>query len=379
MTSTTVHLYFGVGHAPAPRVLAEAFESITVTQTDSGVSSGWQIVLRAQRTRSPSDDYEIVRHPLLKPFTRVVAAVSMGASNRVLLDGLITHLELTPTQQGKDALLTITGDSIDTLMDLHDFTIPWPAMTDAGIAAAVLAKYLPFGVRPSVVPPMPPPEPPDPDERTFIQNESDAQFLRRLAGLYGYVFFVTPGPQVGMNTAYWGPPPRMKPPQKALSIDLGSATNVNSLSFAYDAKGPTLVFGAVQSEYIEGEFPIASTQLTRLPPLATSPAITALLPFVDYQLYPNPAFEPGRALYEANAITQRSTDRVVTATGSVDTVRYGHILDVPGIVGVRGAGSTYDGYYYVNSVTHTLRLGTYTQDFVLSREGTGTTTMAVVP
>lgn len=378
MTSTKVHLYFGVMPAPAPRVIAEAFESLTVTQSDAGVSSGWQIVLRAHRTTSPGDDYELVTHALLKPFTRVVAAVSLGATNRVLLDGVITHLELSPTQQGKEALLTITGDSIDTLMDLEDFTVPWPAMTDGLIASAVLAKYAAFGVIPSVVQPIPP-EPPDPLERTVIQNETDARFLRRLGWPYGYVFFVMPGPRVGMNTAYWGPPPRSKPPQKALSVDLGPATNVNSLSFAYEAYGPTVVFGSVQSEFFESTVPIATTKPTRTPRLASSPAIISQFPFVRYQLYRNPAYEPGRALVEANAITQWSTDRVVTATGSVDTLRYDHILDVPGVVGVRGAGASYDGNYYVASVTHTLRLGTYTQDFVLTREGTGSTTRGVIP
>ena len=378
MTTAAVHLYFGLVPAPAPRVIAESFESITVTQTDSGVSSGWQIVLRAHRTPSPADDYELVGHALLKPFTRVVAAVSMGAINRVLLDGFITHIELSPTQQGKEALLTITGDSVDTIMDLEDFTIPWPAMTDGLIVAAVLAKYLPLGVTPSVTQPIPP-EPPDPLERTTIQNETDAAFLRRLAWQYGYIFCVAPGPRVGRSTAYWGPPPRAKAPQKALGVDLGPATNVNSLSFAFEAYGPTAVFGTVQSEFFEGKFPIATTRPTRMPSLASSPAIISLLPFVRRHLYDNPAYEPGRALAEANAITQRSTDRVVTATGSVDTVRYDHILDVPGVVGVRGAGTSYDGNYYVNSVTHTLRLGTYTQDFVLSREGTGSTTRGVIP
>ena len=51
----------------------------------------------------------------------------------------------------------------------------------------------------------------------------------------------------------------------------------------------------------------------------------------------------------------------------------------PGVVGVRGAGASYDGNYYVNSVTHNLRLGSYTQDYVLTREGIGTTSRKVNP
>ena len=384
MTAIAVHLYLsplvpGLAPVSAPRVIAESFESMTVTQTDAGVSTGWQLVLRAQRTASPADDYALVRHPLLQPFTRLVAAVSVGAITKVLIDGAITHLELSPAQNGAGATFTITGDPIDAVMDLKDFTIPWPVLPDPAIVAMVLAKYVPFGMRPTIIPPIPPPDIPAPFENTIVQNETDAGFLRRLAAPYGFVFYVTPGPTVGLNTAYWGPPPRYLAPQKALGIDLGSSSNVNSMTFAYDAKGPTIVFGSVQSEFFEGEFPVMTTMPTRIPPLATRPAITALVPFVDAQLYGNPAAEPGRAYYEANATTHRSTDHVVTAKGSLDTARYNHILDAPGVVGVRGAGLSYDGNYYVNSVTHHVAVGAYTQDFSLSREGVGTTTTRVIP
>jgi hypothetical protein len=39
------------------------------------------------------------------------------------------------------------------------------------------------------------------------------------------------------------------------------------------------------------------------------------------------------------------------------------------LVGVRGAGLAYDGLYYVNSVTHNLKRGSYKQNFALSRDG----------
>jgi hypothetical protein len=379
VSAAAVHLYLGLVPAPAPRVVAEAFESLTVTQSDAGVSTGWQLVLRAERPTSPADDYPLVTHPLLRPFTRVVAAVSLGAASRVLLDGVITHIELQPSSQGQGALLTLTGDSVDTLMELADVTIPWPAVTDPVIVGAVLAKYTALGVVPQIAVPLPPPELPDPLEGVVVQNEPDAAFLRRLADPYGYVFFVLPGPVVGANTAYWGPPPRNLPPQKALSVDLGPTTNVSSLAFSYEAKGPTIVFGAVESEFLDVDVPVFTTAPTRLPPLAASPAITALLPFVRLELYANSAYGPGKALYDANAITQRSTDNVVTAQGSLDTMQYGDVLQAPGVVGVRGAGASYDGNYYVSSVTHNLRLGSYTQDFVLTREGIGTTTGRVNP
>jgi hypothetical protein len=39
------------------------------------------------------------------------------------------------------------------------------------------------------------------------------------------------------------------------------------------------------------------------------------------------------------------------------------------LVGVRGAGFAYDGFYYVDSVTHSIKRGEYKQSFKLSRNG----------
>ena len=39
------------------------------------------------------------------------------------------------------------------------------------------------------------------------------------------------------------------------------------------------------------------------------------------------------------------------------------------LVGVRGAGLAYDGLYYVQSVTSTLKRGEFKQSFTLTRNG----------
>ena len=58
-------------------------------------------------------------------------------------------------------------------------------------------------------------------------------------------------------------------------------------------------------------------------------------------------------------------------SGELDTLRYGAVLEAPGLVPVRGAGFTYDGTYYVQQVTHQISRGNYKQRFTLTREGTG--------
>jgi hypothetical protein len=67
----------------------------------------------------------------------------------------------------------------------------------------------------------------------------------------------------------------------------------------------------------------------------------------------------------------------VTATGTLDVLRYGHILKARGLVGVRGAGLAFDGLYYVKSVTHSIKRGEYKQNFTLTRNGLVSTTPRV--
>jgi hypothetical protein len=123
--------------------------------------------------------------------------------------------------------------------------------------------------------------------------------------------------------------------------------------------------------------PVATWASSRLPPLASLPPLIVNQPFVRKQelAYEGASFAEAEAL--AQAITDQSLDSVVTADGTLDALRYGDILMAPGLVGVRGVGLSYDGYYMVKQVSHQISRGKYTQSFSLSREGLGSTTPLV--
>ena len=67
----------------------------------------------------------------------------------------------------------------------------------------------------------------------------------------------------------------------------------------------------------------------------------------------------------------------VSASGSLDVMRYGHVLKSRALVGVRGAGFLFDGLYYVREVTHKIKRGEYKQSFTLSRNGVVSTVSSV--
>jgi hypothetical protein len=73
----------------------------------------------------------------------------------------------------------------------------------------------------------------------------------------------------------------------------------------------------------------------------------------------------------------KSADAIF-ASGSLDVTRYGRILKARSLVGVRGAGTAFDGLYYVTEVKHKIKRGEYKQDFKLVRNGL-VSTLPVVP
>src|SRR5437762_853894 len=71
-------------------------------------------------------------------------------------------------------------------------------------------------------------------QRSPRQHETDMRFLQRLATRNGFVFFVEPIAP-GASRAYFGPENRLGILQSAITINMGSATNVESLDLGQDA------------------------------------------------------------------------------------------------------------------------------------------------
>ncbi|MDQ3803247.1 MAG: hypothetical protein M3416_05270 [Acidobacteriota bacterium] len=395
---------------PAPYDLTEALTGVEVTHSDSG-RSGFQLTFQVGRS-GPLDlaDYGLLKNPLLlKPFNRVVIMVAFDVVPQVLMDGLITQVQLTPSEQPGASTLTVTGEDVSVAMDLHQRTMPHPSMAENERVLFALMPYLGrFQILPLVLPPALPERVP-PTQRVPVQTSTDLAYIETLAERQGYVFFVKAGPAPHTNVAYWGPPLRGAfPPlglfvQKALSVNMGPSTNVESINFHYNALAPTTVTGVIQDSELNVPLPVFTMPISTRPPLSLMPGLVFNQPNVRQRLLNHPtraqyeqavrnAAEGGdpqarytvglsivQALARAQAEVNEASDNVVTASGSLDALQYGAILEARGLVGLRGAGFNYDGHYYVQSVTHSIRRGEYKQNFTLKREGTGSLTQVVRP
>ena len=362
-----------VAPAPAPTELMTALESVEVNQSDdgdAGFSQGFQLIFRAERDKTLTSQVALLHQPLLQPGGRVILTVTLGGTPQVLMDGIITHHQFTP---GRDARLVVTGKDLSVLMDMLELSLGYPAMPHEAIVALVLAKYAAFGIIPEVIP-APTAWTGTPIQEVPFQVGTDRTYLRTLAQSHGYIFGVRPGPAPGVNQAYWGPLIKIGVPQKALNVDMGASTNVESLDFSNDSLAPEQVYGLVHLRDSEVAMPILTMATLGLQPLASQQAILANQPFVRKTRLAYQGSSPIEALAQAQSTTNSSSEATVTGTGALDALRYRAILTAPGIVGVRGAGESYDGYYWVKNVKHQISLGEYKQSFTLTREGTGTTT-----
>jgi hypothetical protein len=376
MTPSTIDLQLLLNSAPAPTYVIEKLESVQVIRNDNS-PSGFQLSFHADRTAKLSADFALLSGGFLQPSTRVTISVVLSGTPTVLIDGFITRQELSHDREFGASTLTIIGEDVSVAMDRVQFSLEYPEMGDSVIALFVLAKYAVLAV-PNVIP-SPADLIPLAVENVPQQSGTDREYLMQLAAPYGNIFNIQPGPSAGTNTAYWGPKPREGVVNRALSVDMGPATNIESLSFQYDSLSPLLVYGMVQDTLSEDDLPLATLGSTRTPAFATQPALNVFSLLQRRNLFCDPRYGYLKALVDAQAETDVSTDQVVVGSGELDTIRYGDILNVPGLVDVRGTGNSYDGRYYIQTVTHTIARGSYKQAFTLNREGLGSTISSVTP
>ncbi len=374
-----VHLTMLVGPGvplPAPPMLGEALHSVEVTHDDSG-TSGFQIVFRVGRS-GPTDllDFALAGNPLLRPFNRVVLIATFNTVPKVLMDGMITQQQLSPSNQPGQATLSLTGEDLSVMLDMQERSVEHPAQDETVIVNKILLGYAQYGLIPMVLPP-PTLDIPLPVERTPVQQGTDLAYLREMAARYGYVFYITPGPAPMSNTAYWGPPIRAGFPQRALSVNMGPETNVEQVSFRYNALAPTLSEGQVQDRVSNRTLPVMTPLSTRAP-LASQPAWLVNQPNVRRTQFRDSGLSAAQAFARAQGETDASMDEVLVANGEVDALKYGDLLTPRALVGLRGVGFQHDGLYYVKSVTHRIQPGDYRQSFTLTREGQGST-LPVLP
>ncbi|MCQ6957523.1 hypothetical protein [Mucilaginibacter aquariorum] len=348
---------------PAPQVLVDALSNIQVTNSKD--RSGFQISFLTGKNSS------IVTTMLPAGFfdpitTRVILIATLNGIPNVIMDGLVTNHQLGPSNEPGKSTLTITGEDLSLAMDIIDMIIPYPAMPEVGIINLILAKYAFLGIVPLVIPPI----------ISLIQSPTetwrtqpkmtDRAYIKQLASKCGYLFFVEAGPFPGQSIAYFGPDVNVPVPQPALTVNMDGATNVESISFSLDGLAKKVRIYTIMdpiTKKIPIPIPVPNINLFK-PPMGARPTPPSKIEFAT-DVAQADATEAAQGIL--GFLLNNSA--AVSGSGSLDVLRYQYILRSRMMVGVRGAGITYDGMYFVDSVTHNIKPGEYKQSFTLSRDG----------
>lgn len=316
-------------------------------------------------TNSPLHTLFLVSGSAPIPMIRVIIAVTLNGQTDVLIDGVMTKHDVKPGSSPSTSSLSVTGEDLTKVLDYLDLSgIPYPAMPPFARVNLMIAKYAFLGIIPKVIPSVLL-NIPNPIDHIPRQDGKDLSYIKQLAEEVGYVFYHEPGPTPGISFMYWGPEIKIGIPQPALNSDMDAHTNVESISFSFNTEQATIPLVWIHNPETKVPIPIPIPNVNPLsPPLGIIPPIPKNLESLNQTAKYNPA----QAIMIGLATASKAADGV-TANGSLDVLRYGRLLKARKLVGVRGVGHAFNGLYYVEKVTSTIKRGEFKQSFNLSRNG----------
>ncbi|MDP1637712.1 MAG: hypothetical protein Q8K74_06765 [Candidatus Nitrotoga sp.] len=370
MLAKGIHLTLMIGPivpVPVPQMVMNALDSVQIT-TAAGAASGFQMSFQFS-SKSELNTFFIIAGAMnsgpATPPLRVMLIITLNGTPQPLFDGVMTNVEVQAGSNGSPGMVTVTGEDLTKVMDMLDFSgLPYPAMPIEARVALICAKYAAFGLIPLVIPVLFP-DVPIPVDKIPAHKGTDLQYIQQLAEEAGYIFYIEPGPAAGTNIAYFGPEIKVGVPQPALNVDMDALTNVENMSFSFDPTKGVLPIVFIQNQLTRVPIPIPIPNINPLqPPLGVLSTTLSNLKILKDTAKMNPMQAILRGLNEA----KKSQDSV-SANGSINVLRYGRPLKARQLVGVRGAGIAYDGLYFVQSVTSTLKRGEFKQSFNLTRNG----------
>lgn len=360
---------------PAPEFISRTIESVSVTQSVEG-RDGFQITFKAGRDSfSGAVGYLPLLTKTLKVGHRVVIMVTLNARPHVLIDGLVTKLDLTPSLEAGGGKLTLSGTELTVLMDIREKQLEWPAMAKQQIVQTILVQYIDkFPV--SQVFPIPGDVPDSPTRMVRQQSGTDFALVSEFARDAGYAFGLEYGSLPGLPKIYFGPLIRPGAPKKALTFKMGAATNVTSIQFSEDGDAAEATGGLVQEGNSGAPVPVVSIPAPA--PFAVLPSYANSVNLMRIRTGNNDhSGDVAQAIAAATSHLFATNAKSVKGSGELDVLSYGEPLPAGSMVGVRGVGLTFDGLWRCTVANHTISRDGYKQSFELQRGGTISNTPVV--
>jgi hypothetical protein len=338
--------------------ITDLYPYIVEVRVECSRKDAWTGTLRFETRRDENGVWSVQDGAPLRPWQPIVIEAAFGSTVEEIIRGYIRRVYATyPEDPGATAVEVELQDGSFEL-DRQHIRKAWGAdapTTDAAILTEIAGKY-PLSLDPDNEPGL--------TGLTLNQNLTDIRFLRARAEANGYELILERG------SLYFGPLRLEASPQETILVYAGRDTHCYSFNVDADGHWPDAVGYDVAPEI--GSEPVHQDISPDLLSLGTEPADSSgsgLSPFIwrlDRPGSVSAAELDAYTLGRANELAMR-----VHAQGELDGSLYGHVLRVGRPVGVDGAGTTMDGIYYVDSVTHVFSVDGYRQSFTLLRNAYG--------
>jgi phage protein D len=307
----------------------------------------------------------VIDQNIFQRLTKLRISVNVGSGKtEPLIKAYVIETNADFANQPGQSVLNIVAMDPTVQMNLKETVRPWPNMADSDIAEQIFGDYK-FGTE---IDPTQPTR--DEIDHTEIQRGTDIQFLQSLAQRNGYECYVELNPETGAVEGHFHKPRLQQSPQGVLSVNMGTATNVNSFQAKFDMLKPTTALAA-NVDIHSREPQSADSDSLENKPLGSAPTVSS--DDARQVLLSRTGLTDTGELQTAAQSEVDHSAWAITAEGELNTVAYGDVLRAKRPVLVRGAGRQFSGTYYVQRVLHTFTGDSYTQQFSLLRNAAGLT------
>lgn len=369
-----IKLMLMIGKAVPVPVGKDVIEALTELSVISSTTGPSVFTLKFElSTNSPLHTVFLLAGSSPIATTRVIIALIVNSKMDVLIDGVITKHDVEPGSNPSTSTLSITGEDLTRVMDyIEHKEKSYPGTRESDRVKQILMSYSGYGITPVVMPTFYS-NVPNPIKKTPKHDGTDLAYIKALGEEVGYVLYHEPLDIPNKSIMYWGPELKLGMPQSALSANMDGHSNIEKINFSFDSEKATTPILIIKDTNQKATQVIQLPNINPLnPPLgAVAPISKRFESHKDSTKHTLP-----QAMMSAMAKSAKS-NKAVTAKGSLDVARYGKLLKARKLVGVRGVGHAFNGLYYVEKVTSSIKRGEFKQSFELSRNGLMPTTPGV--
>jgi phage protein D len=349
---------------PAPPQLIDVIQRLEVE--DHAEMADMVRLSVAIAIRDGCGSWNVVDENTFQRLTKLRIDVNVGSGKtEPLIEAYVIETNADFANQPGQSVLNVVAMEPTAKMNLEEKVRPWPNMADSDIAEQIFrdCKFNTDNIdqtQPTR----------DENDHTEMQRGTDIQFLQRLAQRNGFEIYVELNPETGVVEGHFHAPRLQQNPQGVLSVNMGSATNVNSFHARFDMVQPATA-QAHNVDIHSSEQQTGQSDSQQDKPLGSAPTVPA--GDARQVLISGTGLSDTGELQTAAQAEVDRTSWAITAEGEVNTVAYGDVLRAKRPVLVRGAGRQFSGIYYVERVLHSFTGDGYTQQFSLRRNAAGLT------